>query len=192
MCVIDDKPRKFDQDELVLLQGLARMAEQEFAAVQLATTDHLTTISNRRGFELLAAHTLQMCRRIGRTVTLLLFDLNRFKEINDRFGHAAGDCALQVFAQGLLVVYRESDVIGRLGGDEFAVLLTGANKEAVEQTLHRLRKWLPVQCKAADLPYEVGFSVGEIEVEPDAGDSLETLLARADAAMYERKRVSRA
>ena len=100
------------------------MAEQELSALQLATTDHLTLISNRRGFEVLARHAVQFCRRLQLPVTLLSFDLNKFKEINDRHGHAAGDQALKTFARGLLAVFRDSDVIGRLGGDEFAVLMT--------------------------------------------------------------------
>jgi diguanylate cyclase (GGDEF)-like protein len=191
LCLIDDKPRTFDRDEQLLLQDLAQIAEQELSAVQLATTDHLTAISNRRGFELLAAHTLQMCRRLERPATLLLFDLNRFKEINDRFGHAAGDCALQVFAQGLLLVFRESDVIGRLGGDEFAVLLTGASPEAVAQTITRLDEWIRQQCSAAALPFHLGFSVGAAEFQPENAQAFEDLLARTDTAMYEHKQACR-
>lgn len=98
LCVIDDKPRVFTEEELALLKDLAEMAEQELESLQLATTDHLTTLCNRLGFETLAEHTLRICRRMDKPATLLFFDLDRFKSINDQHGHAEGDRALKIFA----------------------------------------------------------------------------------------------
>jgi diguanylate cyclase (GGDEF)-like protein len=191
LCLIDDRPREFGEEEMQLLRDLAEMAEQELNAVQLATTDHLTTISNRRGFEVLARHALQVCRRLQLPSTLLSFDLNRFKEINDTLGHAAGDGALKTFAQGLLAIIRESDVIGRLGGDEFAVLMTGVKGDIHESCLLRLKDWLKANNRVERTGYEILFSVGIIEVAPQERISIEGLMARADAAMYEQKKASR-
>jgi GAF domain-containing protein len=98
LCVIDNKPRAVSEDELQLLRDLGEMAQQELTAVQMATTDHLTAISNRRGFEALARHALAFCRRMAQPATLLFFDLDKFKSINDDYGHAAGDQALIAFA----------------------------------------------------------------------------------------------
>ena len=191
LCLIDDVPREFGEEELQLLRDLAEMAEQELSALQLATTDHLTLISNRRGFEVLARHAVQFCRRLQLPVTLLSFDLNKFKEINDRHGHAAGDQALKTFARGLLAVFRDSDVIGRLGGDEFAVLMTGVKGDLYESCLLRLKEWLQVNNRVEYTGYEILFSVGNIEAAPQERISIEALMTRADLAMYEHKKASR-
>jgi diguanylate cyclase (GGDEF)-like protein len=191
LCVIDDKPRMFDAEEMQLLRDTAGMAEQELAAVQMASTDHLTLISNRRGFETLAQHALSVCKRVGRSATLLYFDLNYFKEINDSLGHAAGDEALKTFATGLLNVFRESDVLGRMGGDEFAVLLTGTSSSAVEDVLARMEEWLQVNNRVEETGFAIEFSVGRIEFDPEQHRTIEDLLRKADSAMYEHKRATR-
>jgi diguanylate cyclase (GGDEF)-like protein len=191
LCVIDDKPREFGEEERQLLRDLAEMVERELIAVQLATFDELTTVSSRRGFEALARHALNACKRMERPATLLYFDLNDFKPINDRYGHAEGDRALKTFAQGLLAVFRESDVIGRLGGDEFAVLLTGTPGEEAVSAVARLRTWIQADGRAEGRSYPIDFSVGQFEFDPGHPRSIEELLAQADAAMYEAKRTSR-
>jgi len=191
LCVIDDKPREFGEEELELLRDLAEMAEQELAALQLATSDHLTTLSNRRGFEALACHSLRVCKRMDQSATLLYFDLDWFKQINDTYGHSEGDHALKTFAYGLLAVFRDSDIIGRLGGDEFVVLLTGAQSEVVPAIVSRLKAWISAQIKQEGQPYEIEFSVGQIEYESESDDSIESLLSRADSAMFANKRESR-
>lgn len=83
------------------------MAEQELAAVQMASMDELTLLSNRRGFEALARHALGVCKRLEKPATLLFFDLNDFKQINDTYGHAEGDGALKTFADVLRIAFRE-------------------------------------------------------------------------------------
>ena len=139
LCLIDTKPRGLDEEERELLRDLARMAEQELAAVQLATLDDLTLLSNRRGFEALARHALNVCKRMHKPASLLFFDLNDFKQINDTLGHAEGDRALQTFADVLRTALRESDVIGRLGGDEFVVLLSDSDRGATQEVTQRPR-----------------------------------------------------
>jgi diguanylate cyclase (GGDEF)-like protein len=191
LCVIDDNPREFGEEELQMLRDLAQMAQQELVAVQLLTTDHLTGISNRRGFENLARQTLNLCKRMGRPATLLFFDLNRFKQINDAHGHIEGDWAMRTFAQGLLAVFRNSDVIGRLGDDDFAVLLSGADSKSAEVVLPRLTKWMRVHGKTGEQGYEIRFSVRSSEFDAGRNETVEELLARADASRDEDKRESR-
>jgi len=192
LCLIDLKPRALDAEERALLHDLARMAEQELAAIQLATLDDLTLLSNRRGFEVLAQHALSACKRTGKTASLLFFDLNDFKQINDNLGHAEGDRALQSFAEVLRTALRESDVIGRLGGDEFVALLSGASNAETQQVTQRLAKLLDERNDETRRGYQIRFSVGQASYEPARHGSVAELLAAADAAMYSHKQASKA
>lgn len=191
LCLIDREPRDFDEDDLALLRDLARMAEQELAAVQLATMDELTMISNRRGFEALSQHALSLCKRVGRPASMLFLDLNLFKQINDRFGHAEGDRALAKFAEILKETFRESDVLGRLGGDEFAVLLTNATSEKSDEILGRLRKHVERYNSESQRGYDILFSVGVVQYDPARHADVPALMVAADAVMYEDKRATR-
>ncbi len=188
LCLIDVEPRTLDPDDLHLLRDLARMAEQELAAVQLATMDELTLLSNRRGFLSLARHALGLCKRVGRPACLLFLDMDRFKQINDRFGHAEGDRALCSFSHALKTVFRDSDVIGRLGGDEFAVLLTNTSAPACTEALARLQRAVDVLNQEGQRGYEIQFSAGQLAVDDSPHQSLEALLSQADALMYQQKR----
>ena len=187
LCLLDVKARELDDEERELLRDLARMAEQELAAVQMATMDELTQLSNRRGFEALAQHALNVCKRMDKPASLLFFDLNKFKQINDAFGHAEGDRALVTFAEVLREVLRESDVIGRLGGDEFVAFLTQADGIETVGILARLRSVLAKRNATSKRGYEIAYSVGQIQYDPAAHASITELLAQADLAMYENK-----
>lgn len=188
LCIIDKKPREFDGEELQLLEDLAGMAQQELSSLHMATTDSLTGISNRRGFELLGEYALAVAKRQSRKSTLLLFDLNGFKQINDEHGHAEGDRALKTFANGLCAAFRESDLLARLGGDEFVVLITSDAETDFAAILDRLVQWVHNQNQIENCGYRILFSVGRIDFDPRKGDSVQTLLSRADAAMYADKR----
>ncbi|MDO8753317.1 MAG: GGDEF domain-containing protein, partial [Anaerolineales bacterium] len=105
--------------------GLIERQKVEDALRALTLTDDLTKINNRRGFFLLAEQILKISSRTKIGVYLMYADLDNFKEINDNFGHIAGDIALQEYARILIENYRESDVIARIGGDEFVLLPVG-------------------------------------------------------------------
>ncbi|KMZ13646.1 Diguanylate cyclase (GGDEF domain) with GAF sensor [Candidatus Burkholderia humilis] len=170
-----------------LLRDLAHIAEQEIAAIELATVDELTLIANRRGFEALAQHALNVCKRLGRGATLLFFDLDDFKRINDTYGHAEGDRALVTFAGALRDTLRESDVIGRLGCDEFVALLTDAGGIETEHVLTRLRDTL-ASINADDARgYAIRFSVGQTQFDPAQHASFIDLLVASDSKMYAHK-----
>jgi diguanylate cyclase (GGDEF)-like protein len=191
LCLIDREPRDFDEDDLALLRDLARMAEQELAAVQLATMDELTMLSNRRGFEALSQHALGLCKRIEKPATMLFFDLNLFKQINDCYGHAEGDRALTKFAQILKETFRESDVLGRLGGDEFAVLLTNASLETSDKILGRFSQDVEKYNRESQRGYDILYSVGTVQYFSSRHDNVSDLMAEADTLMYEQKKQSR-
>ena len=186
-CVMDHKPRKFSADELKLLKDLAALAEQNVVTEYLALTDVLTRLANRRGFEVFSRQVLAVCRRLEKPVTLVYFDLNGFKSINDRFGHAEGDRALRAFASGLESVFRESDTIARLGGDEFVVLLTDTTPAHSEQAIARLRAWMDEENGKVARGYEITFSVGSVEFNPAKHECIDDLLSDADTAMYRNK-----
>ncbi|MBN3806566.1 sensor domain-containing diguanylate cyclase [Paraburkholderia sp. Ac-20336] len=196
LCLIDVKPRELDAEERALLRDLAHMAEQELMAVQLATLDDLTLLSNRRGFEVLAQHALNVCKRMNKSASLLFFDLNDFKQINDTQGHAEGDRALRIFADVLRAALRESDVIGRLGGDEFVALLTGADSAETHEVTRRLAQLLDARnaqaLSAEARAYQIRFSVGQASYDPARHGAIAELLAAADAAMYSHKQASKA
>ncbi|WP_070106572.1 GGDEF domain-containing protein [Burkholderia plantarii] len=183
LCLIDTRPREIDAADLIHLRDLAGLAEREVAAVQMATLDSLTALSNRRGFEMFAQQALNACRRRGLRASLLFFDLDGFKQINDRFGHAEGDRALVLFAQSLTTVMREIDVIGRLGGDEFVALVMADRLDA-HDLAERLRQDLGVRSEQAGLAYHIRFSVGHVDYEPGDDPSVTRLLAESDLRMY--------
>ncbi|MGQ3054415.1 MAG: sensor domain-containing diguanylate cyclase [Roseateles sp.] len=188
LCLLDSQPRDLPQEDRSLLGDLARMAELELVALQLATTDELTMLPNRRGFEALAQHALQLAHRQRSQATLLFFDLNNFKDVNDRFGHAEGDEALAAFAGLLSESFRESDLVARLGGDEFLALLIDSDPEMTAQALRRLRNAVADYNRLSRRGYGLSFSVGQQAYSPDAPPDIRPLLAAADAAMYVDKR----
>ena len=162
------------------------MVENEIAATSMAHTDPLTGLGNRRGFEAAAAVVVDINRRRRLDTTVLYFDLDQFKLINDRFGHAEGDRALREFAQILSGVLRGSDVLARLGGDEFVALLSGAN--SYESVAERMRAALEERNRGGGHPFDLATSMGGAVMSWDSTESLDSLLHRADEAMYEQKR----
>jgi len=187
LCIIDDKPRIFTLDEITALKDLAAMAEQEIMAIQLATLDDLTKISNRRGFIALAEKSINLCKRQKILATLVFFDLNKFKQINDTFGHAEGDHALVAFADILKKSFRDSDIFARLGGDEFVVLLTGLSAHDAKEVVENFRNALNYYNQTAQKGYDIAFSEGVVSVDFEQDTSIASLLNKADSLMYENK-----
>ncbi|AYV46346.1 GGDEF domain-containing protein [Caulobacter flavus] len=156
-------------------------------AETLADMDVLAPVLNRRAFLREVRRVSAFAQRYGSPASLVFFDLDNFKAVNDRFGHAAGDSALKAVAERLLANVRESDIVGRMGGDEFAVLLVQADKATAEmkgESLASAIRGVPVQFGEWSAPLHVSFGVREIE----AGAEPEVSLAEADAAMFLKKR----
>ncbi len=187
-CLIDKRPRDFSAHEVDTLRELARMVEAELLSATLATTDELTCISNRRGFNTVARHALAMCRDMDRPATLVMFDLDGFKAINDDLGHETGDRTLAEFARALLKTFRESDVVARLGGDEFAVLATGVTGPEVHRVLERLDERVARRNRGFREKYRLQYSAGVVAFDPERHHDLDELLRDADRRMYAQKR----
>ncbi|SRR5450830_153336 len=187
LCLIDNRPRAFNDDDQALLRDLAKMAEQELFAMELATIDELTRIANRRGFEAMAEQTLGLCLRLDKPVSLFYFDLDLFKQINDQYGHAEGDRALQDFSAILASSFRQSDIVGRLGGDEFAVLLPNTNRPQAEVALRCLDKAVKQHNRLSQRGYALRYSVGQAD-SSNATASIAALMQAADNDMYQHKK----
>lgn len=160
---------------------LARTREQAYH-------DPLTGLSNRLLFRELAQLTLRAAEREKRPVALLMLDLDGFKGVNDRHGHAAGDRVLTQAGKRMVDTVRGSDVVARLGGDEFAILLPGADAAAAARVATLLIAVLSYPFPDVSPP--VSASVG-IARYPQDGTALEVLLERADRALYEAKQAGR-
>lgn len=149
-------------------------------------TDPLTELLNRRGFERELQRSVAYVKRYGASAALLYLDLDGFKPVNDRHGHAAGDAVLKAVAAALTRHVRSSDVVARVGGDEFAVLLwnlSGSAAAAKAAALERAIYTSPVEWGTSTLA--VGASAGVALI--GALNSPAEVLAHADAAMYVRK-----
>jgi diguanylate cyclase (GGDEF)-like protein/PAS domain S-box-containing protein len=154
----------------------------------MARYDHLTDLPNRALFRDRLQNALARARRDLERVAMLYLDLDRFKEINDQLGHAAGDRLLCEVARRLGQCVRESDTVGRLGGDEFAVLLPRILKpEDATAVAEKIRRELRQPFDLDGRPAMVSASIG-IALYPDHGDSEDALLKLADDAMYAAKR----
>lgn len=188
LCIIDTKPRMFSRQETQDLVDLAKIAEQELANSLAATTDSLTEISNRRGFEELANKSLDYCRSGGFSLSLAYFDLDDFKHINDNYGHQAGDQALVEFASLLKSSFRESDVIARVGGDEFVVLMSGASEKGATFAVNSFRDSLKAHNVTSDNEFDIDFSVGIVATKAQQGVTLASLIEQADQKMYQCKK----
>ena len=188
LCLIDSKPREMDEEDRQLLQDLGEMIEQEIKSIQLATLDELTMISNRRGFMTLVDHSLKVCRRNKLPISIALFDLNKFKTINDTYGHHEGDLVLVAFAQVMLESFRDCDVIARLGGDEFVVMLLDSDADRIGAVLERFRIGIANANGKCDKPYQIEYSVGVAHFQHDTNEPIERMIQAADGAMFTDKK----
>lgn len=163
----------------------------EALLLELATTDGLTGLANRRHFMERGGAELGRARRTGQQVSCIMFDVDHFKKVNDTFGHDAGDAVLKALAKTARETLRGIDVLGRLGGEEFAALLPETGLEAALQAAERLR------VAVADMglvhggaPLAVTMSLGVAQAA-GAEETLDSLLKRADEALYEAKQSGR-
>lgn len=150
-----------------------------------AETDPLTSLFNRRGFFAAATTLMHASKSAKKSVSLLAFDLDHFKSINDRYGHKAGDAVLALFAKVVRATMRGDDVVGRIGGEEFVAILSGSLNEAAIAA-ERVRSAFQKASGAPDGPQiPATVSIGVACGLPDA--SIDVLIARADAVLYRAK-----
>jgi diguanylate cyclase (GGDEF)-like protein len=174
------------------LEALVAVSSDAFARLRLtedmthlARHDLLTNLPNRGLLVDRVEHALQMSRRRGTRISLLFVDLDGFKPVNDRFGHAAGDAVLVDVAQRLTGCVRQSDTVARLGGDEFALLLEDVNPTEVSSACDRILAALSRGAHVAGHQLSLSASIGV--ASGDSSETAESMLRNADLAMYEAK-----
>lgn len=155
-----------------------------------ARRDALTGIANRQAFDERLGHELAVTRRSGHPTAVVFLDIDNFKQINDRRGHAAGDEVLRTVATVATQSLRETDLVARHGGDEFAAILPGANVQQAYQAAERIRlAVLDAQsAEAGAVPFTI--SVGVVD-SVDAGEVVDAVVRSADRALYSAKRLGR-
>jgi diguanylate cyclase (GGDEF)-like protein len=203
ICVDECQPRLFGTVQEVaspttrkvlgVIQDITERRELEHRLEQLANTDSLTGCATRRYFMALAEKEVTRVHRYGGHLSLLMLDLDRFKDVNDRHGHLVGDRTLVKLAQVFRSALRDVDLVGRLGGEEFAALLTEtAHAEAMDVALrlHQSIARAEVPLQPASPPLHFTASIGVATLSPrDAG--IDALLERADKALYQAKNTGR-
>lgn len=167
---------------------VATVRQSQLRERELARIDSLTGLLNSRALYDDGSRMLELCRRTRRPITLAYIDLDYFKTVNDRDGHAAGDRLLQAVAQALRSATRAADLPARMGGDEFAVLFPELGPEQVEPAIARLRQTLTEAL--ANMANGVTASVGAVTFLAPPSD-LEPMVQAADALMYRAKQQGR-
>jgi diguanylate cyclase (GGDEF)-like protein len=178
-------------EEVQQLRGELQDSKARISYLErLADEDSLTPLANRRAFVRELGRMVSFAQRYGVPASVLYFDVNGMKEINDRHGHAAGDAALLHVAKLLVDNVRSSDVVGRLGGDEFGVILAQTDDErarAKAESLARTIEATPLSWDGNDIPISAAHGAYSFSGQDDAMQAI----AAADRAMYDHKRTQR-
>ena len=179
------------QDVSSLADAMDALRQSRRRAEELAATDPLTGVANRRQFLDLGEKALSHARRNDNPCTILMLDIDHFKEINDRYGHPSGDEVLCMIVRVFRQTLRRSDIVARVGGDEFSILLLDTDTKIGQITADRLRKSVTAESLLFDdQEIQVHLSIGVAGLQPES-DNLEKLILRADNALYEAKRNGR-
>lgn len=191
LCAVDTKPRDFSAADMETLSDLAQMVMSELELRRLAATDMLTGVMSRRAFKEAGERAASLALRHHNDLSCLALDLDNFKDINDRHGHAAGDVALVRAATAWKAGLRKSDLIGRLGGDEFVALLPHTGPSAALAVAEKLRS--TVEALHLDVGGEAAKVTSSVGVASLGGpvQDFDGLLKAADAALYAAKAAGR-
>lgn len=192
LCAMDTRPRSFSDDDRATLLDLSRLIMTGLELRQLATTDSLTGSMTRRAFRQEGGRMAALALRHQHELSCVAVDLDHFKPINDRFGHAFGDVVLAGTVETLRRVLRKTDLVGRLGGEEFAALLPHTSRKAALEVTEKLRAEVARQSftdpHGGSVSVTASFGVASLDRGvPD----LDALLKNADAALYAAKAAGR-
>jgi len=173
---------------VALQKEIEERKKAQAALERLATQDSLTGVANRRYFLEIASRIMEQAKRYQRPVSVVMIDVDHFKEMNDTFGHKTGDKVLVHITRCMQAVLRKVDILGRYGGDEFVILLPETTQEGARRLTERLRQALsqqPITAGGVSIPITLSIGLASNVNEP--GLSLDELLQRADRALYDSK-----
>lgn len=187
LCAMDTKPRRFSPADMAILSNFANIVSDELELRLIASTDHLTGALTRRGFEEQVSREFARHARYHRTSSIIFFDIDHFKKINDGYGHPSGDEVLRQVGQLAMGTLRPTDYLGRMGGEEFAVLLPETSATEAFVAAERLRHIIqshPFALPAGDpIRVTASFGLSSIENSADVGE----WFASADKELYKAK-----
>jgi len=184
ICVVSPTMRRSKQER-------SRMDRRAENLQKQATTDPLTGMHNRRYFEQALAGYLSEFNKIGATLGLLILDLDRFKNVNDNYGHDVGDLVLREVALRMRATCREHDIVARLGGEEFAVITPYANREDLLGVAERYRVMVEsLKIKSGNVIIRPTVSIG-VATNEDPATSADDLFKAADTKLYQAKNAGR-
>jgi diguanylate cyclase (GGDEF)-like protein len=190
LCAIDIEPRHFSAQEVAILSNFAKIVMDEIELRQIASTDVLTGIMSRRAWLACADKEMHRFDRYGSALSFLIIDIDHFKSINDRFGHAVGDQIIKMVIQSVATQLRQTDCIGRYGGDEFVIALPETRAADAKSLGKRICTSVEAQRFACLGDGSCTVSIGVTGV--GAGETnLGLALQRADQAHYRAKRHGR-
>jgi diguanylate cyclase (GGDEF)-like protein len=195
IAVVDIQPRTLDEKEQAVLHDLSLLVmtalenrRRSLLLTKLALTDHLTGVANRAQFDRMLESEMAHAKRTGEQFCVLCLDMDGFKDINDRFGHPAGDEVLCEVARRLQQQLRAEDTVSRIGGDEFGLIIREGSPASAQALIQRITQAMSA---SVTLPsgdkVGIGISIG-MAAYNDTIDSPYSLLAQADSALYEAKR----
>ncbi|WP_313809245.1 sensor domain-containing diguanylate cyclase [Sphingobium sp.] len=190
LCAIDTVPRQFNPGQIAILQSLAALVVEQLELRRIAERDHLTGALTRRAFLGEMNRAIALFERHQRPASLLLFDIDHFKRINDSHGHPVGDQVIHGIARLCTGLRRPSDSLGRLGGEEFGILLPETCREDAARAAQRFCEAIAATEISGAPPLRATASFGVAELRADWPTS-ESWLAVADMALYEAKRSGR-
>lgn len=190
LCAMDTRPRDFDADAIGMLTDLAAIAVDELMLRNLSMQDGLTGTSSRRAFRGEGERLTALALRHLSPLSCAVLDVDHFKQVNDRYGHAVGDMVLAAVADAARCALRGSDVIGRLGGEEFGILLPHTRLDNAMAVLEKVRAAVAVtRIETPAGAIGVTCSLGGAALSP--GNCFDDMLRNADLAMYGAKQAGR-
>jgi diguanylate cyclase (GGDEF)-like protein len=187
LCVIDYIPREPSAEQIDLLQALAKLVVNQLELRQLATTDSLTGLLTRRALLSQAKREFKRLHRYKRAFSVIAFDLDHFKKVNDNHGHPTGDRVIEEVTAACKKHLREQDIFGRMGGEEFCVFLPETNSKAALFVAERMRRTVEairIVTNEEHLKITASFGVSEAQ---ERDHSLNDVINRADEALYAAK-----
>lgn len=190
LCAIDTVPRDFPPAQIEILKSLAALAVEQLELRRIAERDYLSGALTRRAFICELDKSIALFQRRDRPASLLLLDIDHFKQVNDTHGHPVGDIVIKAVAELCAQLKRPSDTIGRLGGEEFGILLPETNSDEALSAAQRFCDAIAVMDIPHSTPLRVTASFGLAGIGVDRASS-DAWLAAADEALYRAKRTGR-
>jgi diguanylate cyclase (GGDEF)-like protein len=169
---------------------LRRVWRETKRLVTLNQSDMLSGVLNRRGFHMQIRPLFFLAERKGYPVAVMIVDVDKFKLVNDRYGHQAGDRVIKLVAEAVRINMRQSDIVARYGGDEFIVFLLDTRPEALEETAKKIKECAEKSSKAV-APVTVSIGIASLTPRGDIDRTIEHMIGEADQALYEVKEAGR-